>query len=300
MGTTSAKMILITGGSGFVGRNLLRRLACEGMRIKCLVRDKSNIFWNDSIEIIKGDITDRNILCEATKGVDTIIHLAAVIKSSVTDKFIGVNIIGTKNLIDAGLMNGVKRIIYISSLDATLDNPNIYGRTKAGGEAEIIKSNIDYIILRPALIYGKDSKDINILAKIIKIFPAIPVIGDGTCKLQPVYVNDVCEIIVKLIKSDIKNKIYYIAGEQEINMNDLIDKIARVYAKKVFKVHVPLWLLWVPIKIYNFFLKNSTLNYQALKLLNRDKTCKINEIKKEFNFKPVNIDDGLRHILQGS
>ncbi len=291
-------MILITGASGFVGRNLLRRLGGKGMRIKCLVRDRSKVDFDEEIDIIQGNISDRNILYEATRGVDTIIHLAAVIKSVVPDELVEVNVMGTKNLIDACLKNGVKRIIHISSLDATLNNPNIYGKTKADAEDEIIKSRIDYVILRPALIYGKDSKNVNVLAKIVKTFPVIPVIGDGSCKLQPVYIDDVCDIIVKLISSDIKNKTYYIAGEQEISMNDLIDKIAGIYAKKVLKIHVPLRLLWLPVKLYNFFLKNSAVNYQSLKMLNQDKTCKINEIKRDFNFRPVSIDDGLKHILQ--
>lgn len=293
-------MILVTGASGFVGRNLLKYLVGAGMRIKCLVRGKSNIDLNDGIKIIRGDITDKDILYEATKDVDTIVHLAAVIRSSAPGEFEAVNVIGTKNLINACLRNGVKRIIYVSSLDAALYNPNIYGKTKACGEAEIIKSNIDYIILRPALIYGKDSKDINILAKIIKTFPIIPVMGSGTYKLQPVYINDVCEIIVKLISSDIRNKIYYVAGGQRVSMNDLIDKIAGIDGKKVFKMHVPLPLLWLPLKLYNFIFKNSAVSYQALKMLDQDKICKIDEIKKDFNFKPVDIDDGLRLILQDS
>lgn len=291
-------MILITGASGFVGRNLLRSLGDKGMRIKCLVRDRSKVDLDEKIEIVEGNISDRNVLYEATKNVDTVVHLAAVIKSSEPREFENVNVIGTKNLVNACLRNGIKKIIYVSSLDATLNRPDVYGKTKAGGEDEIIRSSIDYIILRPALIYGKDSKDINILAKIVKTFPIIPVIGGGTYKFQPVYINDVCEIIAKLINSDIRNKIYYIAGEQEISMNDLIDKIASIYAKKVFKIHVPLWLLWLPIKLYNFFFKNSTVNYQALKQLTQDKTCKINEIKRDFNFKPVSIDDALKHILQ--
>src|SRR5208337_4490948 len=277
-------MILITGASGFVGRNLLRHIDAKKMRIRCLVRNKNKLGGDEEAEIIEGDISDRNVLNEATKNVDTVVHLAAVIKSSVPREFVDVNVTGTKNLVEACLRNEIKKIIYVSSLDAALNKHDLYGETKAGGEDEIIRSGIDYIILRPALIYGTDLNGINVLAKIVKTFPIIPVIGGGTHKLQPVYINDVCEIIAKLINSDIRNKIYYIAGEQDISMNALIDKIADIYGKKVFKIHIPLWSLWLPLKIYNLVFSNYAISYQALKLLDQDKICKLGEIKKDFNF----------------
>lgn len=290
-------MILITGATGFVGRNLLKKLSNEGVRIRCLVRDKSKITKNSGAEVVQGDLSDKDILDKVTQNVDVVIHLAAIVKSSKQEEFININVTGTENLIYACRKNNVKRVIYVSSLDATLAKTNMYGKTKALGENIIKNSGIDYIILRPALIYGKGSKDIDMLAKVVRKYPVVPVIGNGQSKFQPIYIDDICQIIVKLIKSDIKNKIYYIAGEQRIALNDLIDKIAHLLSKRIIKIYVPLWLLWLPLKLYGIVIKNPQINYESLSLLNQDKICDIDEIKKDFNFNPISLDDGLRNTF---
>lgn len=291
-------MLLITGATGFVGRRLLKKIIDKKIKVRCLIRNKKKIDGDNELEIIQGDLSDREILYDATLGADTVVHLAAVIKSSDPSEFMNVNVQGTKNLIEACVKNGVKRIIYVSSLDVTLNETNIYGETKAIGEDIIKNSNIDYIILRPSLIYGKGSKDITLLTELINRYPLIPVVGSGEGKLQPVYVDDVCDTIVKLIESDKKNKIYHIAGEQKISLNDLIDKIAGLSSRRVIKIHVPLWLLWLPLKLYSLIARNSTINYESLNLLTNDKTCEIDDIKNDFHFKPLSLDDGLRLVLQ--
>lgn len=291
-------MILVTGGTGFLGKNLLKKLIHEKILFRCLVRDRKKIDDNSRVEIIEGDILDRGILDKATKDVDTVIHLAAIIKSGDNSDLVRVNVDGTRNLVDACITNGVKRIIYISSLDAGLKDISIYGKTKGIAEDIIKSSNTDYVILRPALIYGKGSKDICLLAELIKRYPVIPVFGDGEGLLQPVYVDDVCDIIIKLIKDrNIKNKIYYIAGEEAISLNNLIDKIAGLFSKRVIKIHIPLWVLWLPLRVYNLFEKKSLINYKSLSILSMDKVCEIGEARGDLNFNPINLEGGLKSVF---
>ena len=160
------------------------------------------------------------------------------------------------------------------------------------------KSGIDYIILRPALIYGKGSKDICLLAELIKRYPVIPVFGDGEGLLQPVYVDDVCDVILKLINDrNIKNKIYYVAGKEKISLNSLIDKIAGLFSKRVIKIHIPLWVLWLPLRVYNLFEKKSLINYKSLSILSMDKVCEIGEVRGDLNFKPLNLEEGLKSVF---
>jgi len=291
-------VILVTGGAGFLGRNLLKKLFNGKIRVRCLVRDRKKIDNDAKVEIIEGDILDRESLYKAAQDVDTVIHLAAIIRSGDNNDFIRVNVDGTRNLVDACLKNGVQRIIYISSLDAGLKNANIYGRTKAIAEDIVRKSGIDYIILRPALIYGKGSKDICLLAELIKRYPVIPVFGDGEGLLQPVYVDDVCDVILKLINDrNIKNKIYYVAGKEKISLNSLIDKIAGLFSKRVIKIHIPLWVLWLPLRVYNLFEKKSLINYKSLSILSMDKVCEIGEVRGDLNFKPLNLEEGLKSVF---
>jgi NADH dehydrogenase len=291
-------MLLITGATGFFGKNLLRILCEKKIKTRCLARDGRKINNYEGLEVIEGDILDKEVLYKATQNIDTVIHLAAVIKSSNPKEITAINVEGTKNLVEACIKNRIKKIIYMSSLDATLNRTNTYGRTKLMGEEIIKNSGIDYIILRPSLIYGRGSKDISLLSKFIAKHFIIPVIGSGNGKLQPVYVDDVCEIILKFISSDRKNKTYFIAGEQKVTLNDLIDNIARLFSKKVIKLHIPLWLLIFPLKFHSFIIKNSQLNYESLRLLDLDKTCEIDDLKKDFNFNPIGLETGLRLALK--
>ncbi|MFH0936538.1 MAG: NAD-dependent epimerase/dehydratase family protein [Candidatus Woesearchaeota archaeon] len=288
-------MILITGSTGFVGQNLLKSIIDKNIKVRCLVRGKRKI-GNTKLNVIEGDLLNKDSLDKATQNVNIVIHLAAIIKSSNSKEFININVEGTKNLVDACIKNKIKKIIYISSLDAGLNDTNVYGKSKKLGEDIIINSGINYVILRPSLIYGKNSQDITMLTNLIKKFSFIPIIGDGKSRLQPVYVDDVCDIIIKLINSKIKNKLYYVAGEEKISMNDFIDKIASLYSKKIIKIHFPLWLLFLPLKLYGFIFRGS-VNYESIKLLNKDKICDINFIKRDLNFSPINLDKGLRYIL---
>lgn len=291
-------MILVTGGTGFLGRNLLKKLFNEKTRVRCLVRGRKKIDNDAKVEIIEGDILDRESLYKASQDVDTVIHLAAIIKSGDNNDFIRINVEGTRNLVDACLKNNVQRIIHISSLDAGLKDINIYGKTKGIAEDIIKSSNIDYVILRPALIYGKGSKDICLLAELIKRYPIIPVFGSGEGLLQPVHVADVCDVILKLINNrNIKNKIYYVAGEEKISLNGLIDKIAGLFLKSVIKIHIPLWVLWLPLRVYNLFKKKSLINYKSLSILNTDKVCEIGEVRGDLNFNPINLEEGLKSVF---
>lgn len=291
-------MIFLTGGTGFLGRNLLEKLFNKKIKVRCLVRDRKKIDSNSMVEVIEGDISDKGTLYKGTQGVDTVIHLAAIIKSADDNDFAKVNVEGTGNLVGACLKNNVQRIIYISSLDAGLENTNSYGRTKRTAEDIVKRSNINYIILRPALIYGKGSKDICLLAELIKRYPIIPVFGNGEGLLQPVHVDDVCDIIIRLINDrSIKNKIYYIAGEEAISLNYLIDKIAGLFSKKIVKIHIPFWLLWLPLKVYNLFKKKSLINYKSLSILCKNKVCEIGDARRDLNFNPLNLEEGLKSVF---
>lgn len=290
-------MILVTGATGFIGKNLLKKLLDKNLPVRALARDKNKISKVNNLEVVEGDLLDKEKLFKATENVDVVIHLAAVVKASSSYGYNKTNIEGTKNLVEACLKNKVKKIIYISSLDACLDGTNCYGESKALGEKIVIASGIDYIIIRPALVYGKESDAVGVLADLIKKLPIIPVVGNGKAILQPIYVDDVCRAIIKLLESDLKNKMFYLAGEERISIDGLIDKIAKIYSKKVMKIHVPLWLMFLPLKLYNFIIKNSAFTYDSLKLSNTDKICDISEIKSLLNFKFINLEEGLAKTL---
>lgn len=117
-------------------------------------------------------------------------------------------------------------------------------------------------------------------------------------RLQPVYVNDVCDIIINLINNKkIRNKTYCVACEDIISLNNLINRIADLFSKKIIKIHIPLWFLWLPIKIYNLLQKKSLINYETLSILCKDKVCEIDEVRGDLDSNPVSLEEGLKSVF---
>src|SRR3989344_7258422 len=191
--------ILVTGASGFVGKNLIKHL--NKYNVNILSRKK---IFGDGVFV--GDLFDKKILLDASK-VDIVIHLAGISDGNVFK----INYEGTRNLVDACVENKVKKFIFISSFDAILETD--YGKSKLKAEDYIKNSGLNYIIFRPTVIYGNDNKkDIGRLIRLIKMGIS-PIPGSGNFKLQPVFVDDIVKVIkinipvflVKLINKSLLN-----------------------------------------------------------------------------------------------
>ena len=262
--------ILVTGASGFVGKNLIPTLSREGYTIYILSMKKS---YDSNLFI--GDLGNKDVLFEATKNMDIVIHLAGITKGDVFN----VNTEGTKNLVDSCIKNKIKKFIFISSYDVIINVK--YGKSKAKAEDHIINSGLNYLIFRPTVIYGKNNnKDLDKLIELIKKYPIIPIPGNGEFKLQPILVDDLVNLIIKAVKSKIKNKIYFVAGPKPITFNQIVDIISKKFSKRVYRINIPKFII---------YLKNKNL-------LN-DKVCSIDKVKKDFNFNPVTFEVGINKIL---
>lgn len=288
-------MILITGATGFVGRNLIKRLS-NTSKVRCLIRKDINL--GENVHSIKGDLLNIKSLEEATKDIDTVIHSAAIIKSNKKEEFKKVNVKGTKNLVNACVKNGVKRFIHISSCDVILRNKHDYAYSKLEAEKFVKNSGLDYFIIRPTVIYGKDDKEnLGILFNIIKKYPFAPVMGKGNYQLQPVYIEDVINIIFKCLNSKKINKTYFVAGPKALTFNEIIDEASKVLSKKIIKIHFPLPLLRILLKPYEMLAKNPSLTYKKLLSVTENKICDISKTKKDLDFKPLKFEEGLKKVL---
>lgn len=277
--------ILITGGTGDVGKEIVKELA-DKYQLRCLTRKKIN-----ESSYVQGDMNDYRSLLAATKGIDIVVHLAGA--SGHNEILLEeVNVKGTKNLVKACEENGVKKILFISSLDVIFNSP--YGTSKKKAEEAIKKSSLNYLILRPAVIYGKYfTKDIMMVANLVKKSPVIPVAGSGENKYQPLYVRDLAGITRYVIDNDkFINQSYFIAGPETVSMNQLIDLAGSLFGKKVLKIHIPLFCF----KILNGLLKIAGMNID-INSFYVDKACDINPIVRELNFKPTGLKEGLGKSL---
>ena len=274
--------ILVIGASGFVGKHLTKELIKNKYQIKGFVKEE-NLEPIKDLELIYGDITDKESLKKAVKNIDIIIHLASIINSKDPNIY-NVNVKGSQNIID---VCDNQKIIYISSLaikNKFLDN---YGKTKLEAEKLFLNSNIKTIILRPGMIYSKDSPGFNHILKYTNMFPFIPIVGNGKYNISLVYINDVIKTIINIIKKDIfNNKAYDLTGEK-ISFNNLVSLIS-----KKPNIHIPIFICKI-IAFLTSILKHPPLTQENIKSTVYPSETDNSQAIKDLDFNPINLEKGL-------
>src|SRR5947199_6055493 len=240
-------MILITGPTGYIGRHLVARLVQQGERPRCLVRDPrraATILPAALVEFVQGDTTQTNTLEAAVRDVETIVHTAFITadhKQSPGNHYETTNVEGTANLIKAAKAAGVKRIVEISGLGTKPDKPGSYMQGRYLAEKMLVDSGLDWTIIRPSVLFGKDAPFIKGLADLIRTAPALPLIGGGKTMFQPIYVEDVITVIIKVLEdpAHTNSHIYTIGGSAYYSFSQVFDILLKAMHKSRLKVYAP-------------------------------------------------------------
>jgi len=278
-------MYLVTGADGFIGKLLVERLRKEGIDYRALVRPDE-------------DLLKPKTLITATKNIDIVIHLAGITHAFDKSLYKKVNAEGTKNLIAACRKNEVNKIIYISTRAISpLGGP--YSVSKIEAEEAVKNSSITFTILRLAEVYGGNkNKGIEHLAGMIKKLPAIPIIGSGNYRLQPVYVKDVIDAIILASRQDKANfKTYNIAGPDVFSYNDLVRAICKQLNLKRRLIHIPV-IFALACAYFNYHVFKKIIIYpDQIPRLISPKEESIEKAMEDFNYSPMRFKDGLELIL---
>ena len=286
--------LLVTGASSEMGSALLRQLLNNSdLKIRAMVhRTLVNV---SGCEIRPGNLKNKGLLVRALSGVDTVVHMAALTKSTRESDYFEVNVSGTKNLINACLESGVKKIIYISSSAASL-NGGGYSRSKLEAEQSIKKSGMKWLILRPSEVYGhREGDSINRLIRWIQRYIFVPVIGTGTCKLSPVFIDDVVSAIASSIfNKELENETIVLAGPEELTYDDLVDRVAAYFGVKRFKLHLPVGLIRFCITVMPKLGMNILVPDQISRLL-CNKSFSIDLAKEKLDYSPRVLEEGIKN-----
>ena len=291
--SSSTGTVLVTGASSEMGSALLRQLLkSSGLKIRAMVhRSLVNV---SGCEIRPGNLKNKGLLVRALSGVDTVVHMAALTKSTRESDYFEVNVRGTKNLIEACLESGVKKIIFISSAAASL-NGGGYSRSKLEAEQLIKKSGMKWLILRPSEVYGQREGDsINRLIRWIQRYIFVPVIGAGTCKLSPVFIDDVVSAIaVSIFNKELESETIVLAGPEELTYDDLVDRVAAYFGVKRFKLHLPVGLIRFGITVMPKLGMDILVPDQISRLL-CDKSFSIDLAKEKLDYSPRILEEGIK------
>jgi NADH dehydrogenase len=234
--------LLITGGTGFVGSHIRPLMTDRELRL--LVRDPSSARDTGPAELARGDVLDPGSLDKAMDGVDTVIHLVAIIEESGDQTFDRVIRQGTEHVVAAAGRAGVRRFIHMSALGARPDPSFPYLNAKWGAEKAVRGSGLDWTIFRPSVIFGPGDGFVTVLANLIRTAPVIPVVGAGGSKFQPIAVGEVAKAYRRAIDDPgTIGQTFELGGGQTYSYEAMLDVIAAHLGKRKPKVHLPVSLM---------------------------------------------------------
>jgi uncharacterized protein YbjT (DUF2867 family) len=290
-------MILITGATGYIGRHLVARLVAQGARPRCLVREVNSakrILPAAKVELVAGTTTSLASLDAAVAGIDTIIHtafLTADKKQSSGNEYEKTNVQGTANLIKAAKKAGVSRIIEISGLGTKPDKPGSYMQGRYLSEKMLKESSLNWTIIQPSVLFGKNAPFIKGLADLIRTAPVVPLIGGGTILFQPVWVEDVVTVIIKAIEDPqhTTNRTYTIGGPAYYSLSQIIDVLLVTMRKQRIKVPAPMPLVAIGAAVMEAVLPQPPLTKAAMTLFTFDNITDQKSVERDFGFIPMSF-----------
>ena len=290
-------MILITGATGYIGRHLVARLVAQGERPRCLVREISRakrILPADKVELVEGATTSPDSLGAAVQGVDTIVHaafLTADRKQSTGNEYEKTNVQGTASLIKVAKKAGVKRIIEIGGLGTKPDKPGSYMQGRYLAEKMLKESGLDWTIIQPSVLFGKNAPFIKGLVDLIRTSPVVPLIGGGKTMFQPIYVEDVVTVLIKVLEdpTGTTNRTYTIGGPVYYSFTQIIDVLLKTMHKQRIKVPAPTTLVGVGAAVMEAILPKPPITKAAMTLFSFDNITDLKSVQRDFGFTPISF-----------
>lgn len=290
-------MILVTGGTGFIGRHVVARLAESGEKVRVAARGSRKADLPPGVQQVTADVASGEGLPEAMAGVDKVAHLVAVITEKGAQRFDTVIRGGTANVVTEAQKAGVKKLVYVSAIGAGPDPTYPYWHAKWQAEQAVTASSVNWSILRSSLVFGPEDDFFNRLARLVRRAPVAPVAGNGKTRFQPIWVEDVVSCLVACLDEGVHDReTVEIGGSEYYSYNEIIDLIRGKLRSRKPKVHVPLWLMRPAARVLQGVLPSPPVTTDQLAMLSKDNVTELDAVPKAFGFAPVSLREGLDYL----
>ncbi|MCV2890698.1 complex I NDUFA9 subunit family protein [Ruegeria aquimaris] len=239
-----SKLVTIYGGSGFVGRYIARRMAKEGWRVRVAVRRPNEAMHVKpygavgQVEPVLCNIRDDHSVAQAMRGADAVINCVGVLNEMGKNGFEAVQAEGAERVARLAAEQGVARVVHVSAIGADADSDSAYARSKAEGEAGVLRHRPDAVILRPSVIFGSEDQFFNRFAGMTRFGPVLAIVGADT-RFQPVYVDDVARAAVKGALGQAEPGVYELGGPDVETFRALMQRMLGVIHRKRIIVGLP-------------------------------------------------------------
>lgn len=242
----AARVATIFGGSGFVGRYLVQQLARRDWVIRVAVRHPDAALFLrplghvGQITPIAANIRDDASVAAAVAHADAVVNLVGILHGQGRQTFQAVHVDGARRVAAAAKAAGARRFVHMSALGADPDSPAEYARSKAAGEEAVRAAFPEAAIARPSVIFGPEDDFFNRFAAMARFLPALPLIGGGATKFQPVYVGDVADALAKMVEDPAtQGKTYELGGPQIYSFKELLELLLENIGRKRLLVPLP-------------------------------------------------------------
>jgi NADH dehydrogenase len=292
-------VILVTGGTGFVGGHVVHALRQAGRPVRCLVRSrrKAGTLATLGCELAEGDVTDTDSLRRALEGIEVVLHLVAI-RQGKAEQFRRIMVGGTQALLRLANEAGVARFVHMSALGTTAESKDLvpYYGAKWQQEQDVGASGLPYVIFRPSFVFGRDGGILPTFRRLAKLAPVTPIIGSGTQRIQPIWADDVAAYFDKAVELDAAtNRTFELGGPDVVAWNEFWERLKRVLGVRRPSVHVPVRLMKMNALVTERLPGNIPPTRDLLKMLEHgDNVVSNDDAAQTFGLPLVPLDEQLR------
>ncbi len=297
-------MILVTGGTGFVGPKIVHALREREQAVRSLVRRTNNrsaatlASWGS--EVVQGDMGDAASLRRAVEGAEAVVHLVSIRQGS-DDDFRRVMEQGTRDLVTAAKDAGVRRFVLMSALGTSEETKDLvpYYHSKWETEQVVRGSGIEHVIFRPSFIFARDGGILPTFRKLARVAPVTPIIGSGKQRIQPIWVDDVAAYFAaSMDRPEAANKTFELGGPDAVTWNEFWERLKRALGQRRPSVHVPIQLMRLNALVTERLPGNIPLTRDLLTMLEHGDNVATNaDAVQTFGLPLVPLDEQLRRAV---
>jgi NADH dehydrogenase len=267
--------ITVVGGTGFIGRRLVERLVDRGASVRIISRHAAGEGGPaPQMERVVGSIEDPSTLERAVDGASAVVNLVGTTAAKSEQQFYSLHRDAPRRLAQAARLAGVRRFVHVSAMGIGLDAPSLADRSKAAGENAVREAFPDANLVRPALVYGPGDHFFTLFAGLVRGAPAIPLIGGGRTRFQPMHVDDVAETMARVLEEPgTAGRAFELGGSEIFSFRELIERLCRAIGRRPWLVSIPFPLAeagayatqWLP---------HAPLTVDQVRLLKTDKVIR--------------------------
>jgi uncharacterized protein YbjT (DUF2867 family) len=289
-------LVTIYGGSGFLGRHVVRAIARTGARMRIAVRRPElaghlqPLGGVGQIVPVQANVRFPDSLLAAAEDADAVVNLVGILFAAGKQTFKAVQDEGARHVAEAAKAAGARALVHVSAIGANPNSKSIYARTKAAGEAAVTETFPGAVIFRPSVVFGPEDEFFNRFAALARISPLLPLIGGGRTKFQPVFVGDVAQAIVAALEGRARpTEPYELGGPQIMTMREAMERVLAYTMRSRPLVPVPFWFA----KLQGAFLQwlpKPPLTVDQVRLLQTDNVVSEAAIKAGRTLEGLSID----------